>query len=45
MIGSGLSDPGDDGSCRQLMDGMKTGEIVHLAVDTENLIKGQYEAS
>lgn len=44
MIGSGLSAPGDDGTCRRLMAYIKEHGDLRLTLDSESLIKTQYEA-
>lgn len=43
MVGSGLSDPPDDGSCRQLMDTLRANADSRLVWDHGGLIKAQYE--
>jgi hypothetical protein len=44
MIGSGLSAPADDGACRSLMAHIKERDDLRLTLDSESLIKTQYEA-
>src|ERR1022692_707846 len=43
MIGSGLSDPCDDGSCLAVMTAMHDSEHMQLVIDDESLIRTQYE--
>jgi hypothetical protein len=43
MIGSGLSSPPDDGTCRKLLDELKVNDEGRLVWDDEGMIRGQYE--
>ncbi len=44
MIGAGLSDPPDDGSCHQLLKTLRDGPDNRLVWDAGGLIQSQYEA-
>lgn len=44
MIGSGLSDPPDDGSCHELLKMLRDGPDSRLVWDSGGLIQNQYEA-
>ena len=43
MIGSNLSAPPDDGSCRALLDAMKRSDTARLVWDDGGQIRAQYE--